>query len=71
MQFLLVDGRVVSGVVLEETAAGLRVAPSLLTPADTLTLRRTDIEERIPVRVSAMPAGLLNVLTRDEVLALV
>jgi putative heme-binding domain-containing protein len=71
IQFVLESGRVVSGVVLEETDAAVRIAPNLLDPRRTITLAKADIDERIPSQVSAMPAGLLNVLTRDEILALV
>jgi putative heme-binding domain-containing protein len=71
MQFVLGSGRVVSGVVLEESADSYRVATNLLTPQQTLTIRKADVEERIGSQVSAMPAGLLNVLSPEEVLALV
>jgi hypothetical protein len=49
----------------------VRIVPNLLDPMQTVTLGTRAIDERIPVRVSAMPAGLVNVLSRDEVLALV
>ena len=70
-RFVLEDGRVVSGVVVEETEDEVRIVPNLLDPMQTVTLGTRAIDERIPVRVSAMPAGLVNVLSRDEVLALV
>ena len=34
-------------------------------------IRTTDIEERLPSKVSEMPQGLLNTLTKDEILDLV
>jgi putative heme-binding domain-containing protein len=71
MQFVLSSGRVVSGVVLDESAEIYRVATNLLMPEQTLTIRKNDVDDRIASQVSAMPAGLLNVLSLEEVLALV
>jgi len=71
MRFVLSSGRVVSGVVLDETPDTVRLAPDLLDPRRTITLATTEIDERVAARVSAMPAGLLNVLSRDEIRALV
>jgi putative heme-binding domain-containing protein len=71
MQFVLDSGKVVSGVVLEETPEAYRVATNLLTPDQFTVIKKDEIDERLPGTVSAMPAGLLNVLTRDEILDLV
>lgn len=67
MQFVLDSGRVVSGVVREETPVSYRVATNLLTPDQVTVVRKSEIDEQVPGTVSAMPAGLLNVLTRDEI----
>ena len=69
-QFLLADGRVVSGVVKRETADAYDVITNLLLPETLVTIRKQDVEERLPSAVSAMPEGLLDVLTRDEIMAL-
>jgi len=71
IQFVLDDGRVVSGVVVGESDDEIRIVPNLLDPSRTLALSPRRVEERIPARVSAMPAGLVNVLSREEILALV
>jgi putative heme-binding domain-containing protein len=71
IQFVLDDGRVVSGVVVGESDDEIRVVPNLLDPSRTLSLSPRRVEERIPARVSAMPAGLVNVLSREEIVALV
>jgi putative heme-binding domain-containing protein len=71
MQFLLESGRVVSGVVLAETPAAYRVATNLLAPDQVTVVKKDEIDEQTPGKVSAMPAGLLNVLTRDEVVDLI
>jgi putative heme-binding domain-containing protein len=70
VQFVLESGRVESGVVAEETPTTWCIRPSLLTPEIVKTLRKADVEERIVSQVSPMPAGLLNVLDRDEILDL-
>lgn len=70
-QFVLASGRVVSGIVLDESAETLRIATNLLAPEQITVIPKAEIEERIPSRVSAMPTGLLNVLTREEILDLV
>jgi putative heme-binding domain-containing protein len=67
MQFVLDSGRVVSGVVLEETPDTYRVATNLITPNQVIVVTKSEIDEQVLGTVSAMPAGLLNVLTRDEI----
>ncbi len=69
-QFVLNDGRVVTGVIMEETRQAWKVATNLLTPRSLTTIRKRDVDERVASRISAMPAGLLNVLTKDEILDL-
>jgi putative heme-binding domain-containing protein len=71
MQFVLDSGKVVAGVLAEETPESFRVLPNLLAPEQVVVIHRDDVQEAIPSQVSAMPTGLANVLTRDEVLALV
>ena len=44
---------------------------NLLAPEQVVVIHRDDVHEAIPSQVSAMPTGLVNVLTRDEVVALV
>jgi len=71
VQFILASGRVESGVVAEETPNAWRIRPSLLTPEVVKTIPKATVEERIDSRVSPMPAGLLNGLTREEIIDLV
>lgn len=70
-QFVTFEGRVITGVVMEETADSLKVAGDLLRPANLISIEKTDIEERIRLTVSAMPQGLVNSLTKEEILRLV
>jgi putative heme-binding domain-containing protein len=71
VQFVLDSGRVESGVVAEETPTAWRIRPSLLSPEVLRTIPKAAVDERIDSRVSPMPAGLLNVLTREEILDLI
>ena len=71
VQFLLTDGRVVSGVVASETPETYTIRPNLLMPEKIKRIQKKDVEERFSSQVSPMPAGLVNVLTRQEILDLI
>lgn len=62
-QIVTTDGRVIAGAILEETGRSLK----LVTPeAQTTTILKSDIEERISTKVSAMPAGFDRMLTAQQ-----
>jgi putative membrane-bound dehydrogenase-like protein len=63
INFGMVDGRLVSGIVLKETASGVTVR----TVNDTFVLPAADIETRKETTQSIMPEGLLDALKPDEV----
>jgi putative heme-binding domain-containing protein len=69
-QFVTSEGRVVTGVIVKENPNTYEVAINLLTPETLTVIRKRDVEERIPSKISPMPAGLVNVLTKDEILDL-
>ncbi len=69
-QFLTDEGRVVTGVIMKEDDAAYHVAANLLTPHTLTVIAKTRIEEKIASKISPMPTGLLNVLTKDEILDL-
>ncbi|HEY2760695.1 MAG TPA: hypothetical protein VGI75_08125, partial [Pirellulales bacterium] len=69
-QFVMNDGRVVAGVVVKEDDAEYHVLTNLLTPQIVMRLRKADIDQRVASRISPMPPGLVNVLTKDEILNL-
>ena len=69
-QFVLDDASLITGVILEETETEFRVVTNPLKPEQTTRIPKTVIEEKSPSKVSAMPEGLLNVLTRQEILDL-
>ncbi len=66
-QFFLESGEVVSGVIVQETQDDYKVMTNLLTPNAFQRVRRKDIEEQFPTKISPMPNGLANVLTKDEI----
>ncbi len=69
-QFVTTEGRVVAGVVVKETPEAYEVMTNLLTPSSLTTVLKQNIEAKRPSQVSSMPTGLVNVLTRAEILDL-
>jgi putative heme-binding domain-containing protein len=69
-QFVTREGQVITGVIVKENPNNYQVATNLLTPETLTTLRKRDVEEKIPSKISPMPPGLVNVLTKDEILDL-
>lgn len=69
-QFVTADGRVITGVIVRETADEYQVATNLLTPNTLTTIRKSDVDEKLASLISPMPVGLLNFLTKDEILDL-
>ncbi len=70
-QFIMDSGRVVSGVIVDESPAEYKVVQNLLNPNAFVRIKREDIDEQSQSKISAMPAGLVNVLTKQEILDLV
>jgi putative heme-binding domain-containing protein len=64
-------GRIVTGLVLEETPQHVKVIENPLAKSAPLLIEKTDIEERTVSPSSIMPKGLLDKLTREEILDLV
>ena len=69
--FILDSGKVVTGMVVEETATQVRVLIDPLAKAAPLVIEKNSIDERVKSPVSIMPKGLLNKLTEEEILDLV
>jgi putative heme-binding domain-containing protein len=65
------SGKIVTGLVLEETADVVKVIENPLLKAEPVVLRRSDILERKKSPTSMMPKGLLDKLTREEILDLI
>lgn len=65
------SGRVVTGMILEEGPTKVKVIENPLARSAPVVLDRGEIEQRSVSPASIMPKGLLDKLTREEVLDLV
>jgi len=65
------DGRSRTGLVVNETPTEIALVENPVAKAEPVRIPKDTIEERIASPVSIMPKGLLDKLTRDEVLDLV
>jgi putative heme-binding domain-containing protein len=68
--FLLEDGRVVVGRVANLNGNQYMVQENLIMPGKFTNIKADEIEEMKPSKVSLMPEGLLDTLTRDEIIDL-
>jgi putative heme-binding domain-containing protein len=66
--FVTSEGKSITGTILKEDQATVTVA---LTDGQQLVLKTSEIDEREKSKVSIMPQGVLNRLTREEILDLV
>ncbi len=69
--FVLDSGKVVTGLVVEETPEVVKVVENPLATSKPLELKSSEIVERVKSKTSLMPKGLLDKLTREEILDLV
>ena len=69
-KFLTQDGQAYTGVIMAEDEHAYQIATNLLTPNSLTTLEKKSVEEKTASTTSAMPTGLMNVLTRPEILDL-
>jgi hypothetical protein len=58
-------------MVKRETNDVIELVTNLLTPDSTITIQKSEIELRLESKISSMPNGIVNILTKDEILALV
>jgi putative heme-binding domain-containing protein len=65
------SGKFVTGLVLEETPDVVKVIENPLLKTEPMILRRSDILERKKSPTSMMPKGLLDKLTREEIVDLI
>lgn len=68
--FVLDSGKVLVGMIVEETADQVKVLADPLAKGDPAVIQKAEIEERTKSPTSIMPQGLLNKLTREEILDL-
>ncbi|MDA0284412.1 MAG: PA14 domain-containing protein, partial [Planctomycetota bacterium] len=69
--FVLDSGKVITGMVVEETAAQVKVLIDPLAKASPVVIDKESIEGRVKSPSSIMPKGLLSKLTEEEILDLV
>jgi putative heme-binding domain-containing protein len=69
--FELKSGKQVTGLILEETKEEVKVIENPLAKAEPRILKLTEIDSRAKSNVSLMPKGLVDKLTRDEILDLI
>ena len=65
------DGRSITGLVVAESPSEVSIVENPLAKAEPLRIATSAIDERTTSAVSIMPKGLLDKLSRDEVLDLV
>lgn len=64
------DGQTITGLILEETGDEVKLIENPLLKTQPLILKKSDIAERKKSPTSMMPKGLLDKLTREEILDL-
>lgn len=69
--FLLSSGKVVTGMIVAESADEVQIVIDPVAKAVPTVLKTDDIEDRKKATVSMMPKGLLDKLSREEILDLI
>jgi putative heme-binding domain-containing protein len=69
--FELQSGKTVTGLVLEDKGDTIKVIENPLAKAEPVILRKADVVDKTRSPNSVMPRGLLDKLTREEILDLV
>jgi len=68
IQFLLESGNVVVGSVVKEDERFLYVATNLMLPQNLTKISKDEIEQQKVSELSAMPQGLVNIMSKQEIL---
>ena len=68
--FVLDSGKVITGMIVEETPEVVKVVIDPLAKDSETVLQKDEIEERQKSVISLMPQGLLDKLSREEILDL-
>ncbi|MSQ94193.1 MAG: c-type cytochrome [Gemmataceae bacterium] len=69
--FILTTGRTVTGLVVGESPDSYLVVDNPLAKGKPLPVRKSEIDEQAKSKISLMPKGLLDKLSREEILDLV
>jgi putative heme-binding domain-containing protein len=65
------SGKTITGLILEETATTVKITENPLAKSEPVILKKPQIESRQKSPTSIMPKGLMDKLTREEILDLV
>jgi putative heme-binding domain-containing protein len=68
--FQMDDGRLITGRIANLAGGNYMVQTNMLDPGNFTNLSAANIEDRKPSEVSMMPKGLLDTMTKDDVLDL-
>jgi putative heme-binding domain-containing protein len=66
-QILTHDGRLVTGLIVDDDGTTLSLIPDLELPEKIVRVAKQDVEEKSPSDVSKMPLDALAILTRQEI----
>jgi putative heme-binding domain-containing protein len=69
--FMLDSGQTITGLVVEETPTAYKVIENPLAKAVPIEVKKAEIVNQKKSPISLMPKGLLDKLTREEILDLV
>ena len=69
--FLLVSGKIVTGMIVEDKPDEIHIVIDPLAKAAPTVIKKDDIDDQTESKISQMPKGLLNKLTREEILDLI
>jgi putative heme-binding domain-containing protein len=69
--FQMIDGKLITGRVANLNGDIYQIQEDMIDPGNFTKIKVSDIEDMKPSKVSMMPAGLLDTLTRDEILDLI
>ena len=67
----LESGQAVTGLIVGETGDAIQVVENPLASAVPRTIAKADVADRVKSKTSLMPKGLLDKLTREEILDLI
>ena len=70
-KFLTSDGQAVTGMIKKETDQEIDLVTNLLFPDSTITIPKSEIDLQLESKISSMPNGIVNILTKEEILSLV
>ena len=70
-KILTADGQAINGIIQKETQESIELVTNLLLPDNVTSVPKSEIDLKIESNISSMPAGLVDVLSREEILSLV